>query len=919
MRRSAASVPVAVAAGEGAKRSERHLDALHRLASAVSLGGGVDAISTEALDVLIQALAADRAAVLLLDADGVMRFTASRGLSAGYRQAVEGHSPWAPDAAAPQPVLIPDVGTDPDLGPLREVIQREGIAAVAFIPLLYGERLLGKFMVYFDRPHPFSAEEVDLARTVAGHIAFALEKRRLEEELRATSEELGAILNAVGEAITVLDGDGNFVWANDAAAELMGFSSAPEFLATPVAEVMARFEVLDQLGRAFPLAELPGRRALTGEEPPEALLRWRVRASGDERWSLVRGRPVLDGGGRVRFSVSVFRDVTERQQALDALRRSEERFAFLASASRSLLASSLDVEVLARRMSELAVPALADWCTVWELDDEHRPQMLACHVGPGYRPGLAEGLRTCPRLLADHPLWQEVGEGETVLVDGPGLLDPSTSDAPQHRLLSEVGAQELLAVPIPLRGGVAGAALLARSTMGRYEDGDVALAQDLARRGGQVLDIIRTYEAEHRARAGLELLSELSRVLFATLEVDQVLRSLADRVVPTFADRCVIDFVDRGGAVTRVAVRGCDPDLDARLQASNPSRDEPVYPVVRALRGQTTYFPEIDDDILRDTVDPSRHLELLRKMAATSAVIVPIAGRTGSVGAITFATADASGRRFRPHDVALAEEIGHRAGAAVDNARLFSEHSQAAATLAQALLPAALTEIPGVDIAARYRPATGAVGGDFYDIVALGDGRWLGMVGDVCGKGAEAASLTAMARHTIRSLSRHYDEAGAVLDAANDAMADQLPEGRFCTAATVVLEPGGRSLTATIAIAGHPVPLVIRRSGEVVALGRPGTPLGVLEQLGVIEEEVVLEQGDALVLFTDGCVGEGGDSLQVLRECLTAVAGQSAAAIAEAVEATAIEIEGGHRDDMAILVFRARRDDSPPGPGVGET
>ncbi|MEA2828306.1 MAG: hypothetical protein QOG43_2745, partial [Actinomycetota bacterium] len=764
-------------AGAGrAKHPERHLDALHRLAAATARADAVDDIYAEALDVLLQALGADRAAVLLFDSDGVLRFKAARGLSPAYCAAVEGHSPWTPSDTAPQPVLIPDVGADPSLGALVEVIRREGIEAVAFIPLVYGERLLGKFMVYYDRLHRFPPEEVDLARTVAGHIAFALEKRRLEDELRATSEELGAILNAVGEAITVLGSDGRFVWANDAAAELMGFSSAHEFLTTPVDRVMGRFEILDHLGGPLPPSELPGRRALTGEEPPEALVRWRIKATGAERWSLVRGRPVRDDKGRVRFSVSVFRDVTERQLAIEALRRSEERFAFLASASRALLGSSLDTAALARRMAELAVPALADWCTVWLLDDRGGPQPLASRLADSYRPALEGDLHRCPDLLLDQPFWPAVARGETVLLDPTELVrleTAPTTDLSHRRLLAEIGARSAVIVPVVLRGQVAGAVLLARTRPGGYEAGDLALAQDLAGRGAQALDIARAYEAEHRAReeaeaarAGLELLSELSRVLTSTLDADHLLRSVGERVVPAFADRCVIDLVDAGGTINRVAALGRDPELDARLERFSPDPTATAHPVVRAIRGQTTYLPEIGDDTLRAALPSAQHRELVRRMASTSAITVPVSGRAGSIGAITFATSVASGRRFNPQDVALAEEIGRRAGAAIENARLFSERSQAAATLAQALLPALLTEIPGVELAARYRPAAGGVGGDFYDVVALGVGRWLAVIGDVCGKGAEAASLTAMARHTLRTLARHHDRPGPVLEAA---------------------------------------------------------------------------------------------------------------------------------------------------------
>jgi hypothetical protein len=360
-----------------------------------------------------------------------------------------------------------------------------------------------------------------------------------------------------------------------------------------------------------------------------------------------------------------------------------------------------------------------------------------------------------------------------------------------------------------------------------------------------------------------------------------------------------------------VAVTHVDPgkvELGERLLSEYPPAPDSPDGLMQVVRtGRSQLLEDVRDQTLVANARSPEHLALLRAMGMRSTMIVPMISRGRMIGTITLVSAE-SGRRFGDQDVLLAEDLGRRAAVAVDNARLYSERAQIARTLQDSLLPERLPTIPGVEVAARYVAAGEGieVGGDFYDLFEVGEGDWSVVMGDVCGKGADAASLTAMARHTIRSLARHYDEAGAVLDAANEAMADQLPEGRFCTVATAVVEPGVDTVTVTVAIAGHPVPLVLRRTGEVTILGRTGMLLGVFEKLGLVEEEVVLERGDALVLFTDGCVGEGRDSLQVLTSCLTAVAGQSAAVIAEAVEANAVEIEGGHRDDMAILVLRAQ-------------
>lgn len=181
---------------------ERALDAIHRMAEAVARAGDIQDIYDRALDGITEALGIQRAALLLFDPDGVVRFMAWRGLSDRYRRAAEGHSPWPATARHPEPIFVPDITTDEALGPLRDKILAEGIRALGFVPLVYGGRLLGKFMIYYDRPHEFRPDEVRLVKTIAAHIAVAIGERQLEEAARAREEanrflaEAGAVLSS---------------------------------------------------------------------------------------------------------------------------------------------------------------------------------------------------------------------------------------------------------------------------------------------------------------------------------------------------------------------------------------------------------------------------------------------------------------------------------------------------------------------------------------------------------------------------------------------------------------------------------------------------------------------------------------------------------------------------------------------------
>ncbi len=197
----------------------RKLNAVYRLNEKLSKAKSIDEIYKASIEAIKNLLKADRASILLIE-DGVMRFKAWSGLSAEYRRAVEGHNPWI--GRKPEPIIIPDVERDESLGNVKEVVLKEGIRALAFIPLVYEKKLLGKFMIYYNRKHEFSEDEIKLAKTIANHIAFAVEKKRSEERLKESEEMFRKLFELMPDYAFIYDSDLRIIDVNERVLDLFG-------------------------------------------------------------------------------------------------------------------------------------------------------------------------------------------------------------------------------------------------------------------------------------------------------------------------------------------------------------------------------------------------------------------------------------------------------------------------------------------------------------------------------------------------------------------------------------------------------------------------------------------------------------------------------------------------------------------------
>jgi sigma-B regulation protein RsbU (phosphoserine phosphatase) len=271
---------------------------------------------------------------------------------------------------------------------------------------------------------------------------------------------------------------------------------------------------------------------------------------------------------------------------------------------------------------------------------------------------------------------------------------------------------------------------------------------------------------------------------------------------------------------------------------------------------------------------------------------------TGAPVVIRVAVFDATERRQYERELQRSKEQAEES----------ERHSRLLArTLQQSLIPPALPPIPGIDIAAAYRPAGSGdeVGGDFYDVFEVGDGDWVFVIGDVCGKGVEAAVVTALARYTVRAAAARYDRPSEILETLNTALLRH-GSGQFCTVALARLSMRNSRCSVTLCAGGHPLPLLTRAGVTPVPVGLNGTLLGMFDAVVLRDHELVLRPGDQLVFFTDGVTeGRRGNDFYGDERLQVAVAGHtSAGAVVDRVLHDVLQFQANvPADDIAILAI----------------
>jgi sigma-B regulation protein RsbU (phosphoserine phosphatase) len=468
-----------------------------------------------------------------------------------------------------------------------------------------------------------------------------------------------------------------------------------------------------------------------------------------------------------------------------------------------------------------------------------------------------------------------------------GVVRLDRGDGGGRQLLARHGRAprddaETIRVPLAVQRPYSGELELDASPVGYAQP----LATIVAERFSLHLENDRLRRTDLRRQTWLTFLAEASELLAQSLDVNLTMALIPQLVVPRLGQWCAVHTTDAWGRLQLAAATHSDeaavPQLHATLAEAGP------------------------DSILARLEEASRLGQQVMFGTPPEGFAVPLVARGQRLGTL------AVGRQLRHrHDgeeVAVLEDVARRAALAIDNARIHDERRKVARTLQASLLPPALPHVPGIGFAAEYVPTGSEVGGDFYDVVPAGDDSWLVVVGDVSGKGVQAATVTGLVRDVIRILVDDRKPMTEILCRVNRTLV-QRGGGRYCTLAMASVVRAGSNLDVCLHLAGHDRSVLVRADGKTSFVGEGGTALGLLETITSPDVSVTLNPGDSLIFYTDGVTerrrGRELFGTARLRDAAIPLAGYPADVMAARLRSTTINFSVEEpRDDIAILVLR---------------
>lgn len=527
----------------------------------------------------------------------------------------------------------------------------------------------------------------------------------------------------------------------------------------------------------------------------------------------------------------------------------------------------------------------------------------------GVRGGVAGASSRWATYPADdtNPAGVALRAAEPLLLAGRDVILNSFPDLE----LDAPGQRSLLCLPLRAGARNVGVMTLSFPTVLASDDAELEFLQILADSCGQAVERIRALETVEQQHAKLTFLAEASAELASSLDYESTLRNVAQMAVPDLADWCAISLA-QDGILRTLAVAHRDPakvELALNFQQrypADPKAETGGYQVLRT--GRPEVIAEVTDEMLVAGAQSEEHLAMLRDLALHSAITVPLQAEGRVFGTISWINGETE-RRFSTDDLPFAEDLGRRAGIAIDNALLHSELREVAERLQEAVRPADLPRPPGWQLGATYSSAGRAsVGGDFYDVIPLRDGRVALVIGDVMGRGVAAAAAMSQIKAALRALVAVDPDPSTVMTRL-DLLYERFPSDQLVTLLYVLADPDLDQLE--LSCAGHPAPIVVHDDGsaEFVQSAR-GTILGV-EPSSRRSVATPFLEGDTILMYTDGLFERRDEDPQTSEaRLLETYQALRPAPTAEDLEHFVTQMRDPSRDDD-VAVLAARRLSSP--------
>ncbi|HEX2893073.1 MAG TPA: SpoIIE family protein phosphatase [Marmoricola sp.] len=696
----------------------------------------------------------------------------------------------------------------------------------------------------------------------------------------------GPWLAALPHPVLALDSDGVVIDANLPAAQLLGLD-LEGLRGSPFAEIAVPEASRGGFGDVYWHA-MAG-RTWAGELPLITAPQARLQVA-----------PVTADGGVLGAMVTIEAVPGDRSRSAvvsDRLNRLARVGAELQSASD--MASLTNIVV-----SHLADAAGATTASLSVMLDEATLGLLAIRGGPS---GASTRYASFP-VDDTTPAGVAVLDGRPLLLSGRAAI---SSRFPDLEMVAE-GERSMLCLPLTITDRPVGVATLSFPAIVQADHAELEFFQIMADSCAQALERIRAQESADQQHAKLTFIARASAELASSLDYESTLRNVAEMAVPDLADWCAISLA-QDGILRTLAVAHRDPakvqlalDFQQRYPP-DPDADTGGYQVLRT--GESILVPEVTDEMLVQGAQSEEHLAMLRELALYSGLTVPLAVEGRVLGTITWVNGE-TGRRFSADDIPFAEDLGRRAGIAIDNALLHSELREVAQRLQDAVRPPALPELPGWQLGATYTSAGRAsVGGDFYDVIPLKDGRVAMAIGDVMGRGVTAAAAMSQIRAALRALVA-VDPDPATVMSRLDLLYERFPSEQLVTLIYVLADPDLDQLV--MSCAGHPFPVLVRADGSAEFLRTVG---GTILGAGATDRQAVsvpFLPGDMVMMYTDGLLERRGEDpqesearlLESYRSLRPEPTAEDLARLAELMR------DPSRDDDVAVLAARRLRDGS---------